>query len=184
MPWSGAENGAKEVKLHAAEETTAKHIGGTMPSLRRFFLTLSEHSNSIPAARRVGQLQHKWARVALALSLAFMLLAGMPRARAQEVTGSIIGTVTDPQGALVKGATVTVKNVDRGTISTTKTNDEGDFNVTRLPIGNYEVSVTAAGFSKATRPAFALVLNQTAKVDFQMKVGSSEATVEVSGTPP
>lgn len=152
--------------------------------LRGFVSRLNQSFSSIAASRGVGQPKYRWAQVALTLSFAFIMLALSPPVRAQEVTGSILGTVTDPQGAAVKGATVTARNVDRGTLSTTKTNDTGDYDLTRLPIGNYEVSVTASGFSKANRSAFALVMNQTAKVDFQMKVGATETTVEVSGETP
>lgn len=152
--------------------------------LRGFFSRLNQPFSSIAALRGVGQPKNPWALVALALLLVLVLMPVLPRAGAQEVTGSIIGTVTDSQGAVLKGAKVAARDVDRGTVTTAQTNDAGEFNISRLPIGNYEVSVTAQGFQKAVHPVFALVLNQIAKVDVQMKVGSSETTVEVTAAPP
>ncbi|HEX7894978.1 MAG TPA: carboxypeptidase-like regulatory domain-containing protein, partial [Terriglobales bacterium] len=124
------------------------------------------------------------------LSLAVLLcgvayIAGLSQAAfAQEVTASIVGTVTDPSGAPVSGATVTATDVDRGTVLTTKTNDDGTYNMTRLPIGKYTVKVGAAGFQTVAHEAFTLVLNQSARVDVQLKVGQASETVEVSGQMP
>ena len=124
------------------------------------------------------------------LSLAIVLfmlaaLLGLTQiALAQEVTASIVGTVTDPSGAPIKDATVAATDTDRGTVWTAKTNDTGAYNILRLPIGNYSVKVTAAGFQTASHAAFALVLNQTAKIDVQMKVGQVSETVDVTGGAP
>src|SRR5580704_17557444 len=89
----------------------------------------------------------------------------------QEVTASIVGTITDASGAPVKGATVTATDADRGTVWTVQTNDTGAYNLLHLPVGSYGVKVTAAGFQTAVQPPFTLVLDQTARVDVQMKVG-------------
>src|SRR5260370_31061316 len=88
----------------------------------------------------------------------------------QEVTASIVGTVTEPSGAPIKGAAVKATDADRGTVWTVETNDSGAYNLLRLPVGNYGVKVTVPGFQTAIYPPFALVLNQTARVDVQMKV--------------
>jgi len=103
---------------------------------------------------------------------------------AQEVTAAVVGTVTDPSGAPLKGATVTATDTDRGTVWTAQTNDTGAYNLLRLPIGNYTVKATASGFQTAEQSTFTLVLNQTARIDFQMKVGKVSETVEVTGATP
>src|SRR5262252_5661601 len=105
-------------------------------------------------------------------------------ANAQEVTATILGTVTDPSGAPIKRATVTATDSQRGTVFTGQTNDSGAYNLPRLPVGSYTLKVEATGFDTALRPAFTLVLNQTARVDVQMKVGSVSQTVEVTGAAP
>ena len=122
--------------------------------------------------------------VALVLSLIVALAAVGRSALAQEVTASIVGTVTDSRGAPITGADVTATDTDRGTVSTVKTNDQGAYNLLRLPIGNYTVRVSASGFQTATRAQFSLALNQTARVDVQMKVGQVSESVEVQGAAP
>jgi hypothetical protein len=102
----------------------------------------------------------------------------------QEVTASIVGTVTDPSGAPIPGADVVATDTDRGTVWPAKTDEGGTYNIPRLPIGNYTVKVTASGFQTATHAAFTLVLNQAARVDLQMKVGQASEVVEVTGAAP
>jgi Carboxypeptidase regulatory-like domain len=103
---------------------------------------------------------------------------------AQEVTGAIVGTVTDPSGAPIKGASVIATDADRGTVWTAQTNDSGSYNLLRLPIGTYKVKVTAPGFDTAQYPPFTLVLNQTARMNAQLKVGAVSETVEVTSAAP
>jgi hypothetical protein len=102
----------------------------------------------------------------------------------QEVTAAIVGTVDDPSGAPIKGAKVTATDTERGTVYQSETNDAGAYNINRIPIGTYELKVTAQGFQTSAHPAFTLVLNQTARIDVQMKVGAISETVEVTGAAP
>src|SRR5271165_2894452 len=102
----------------------------------------------------------------------------------QEVTASIVGTVSDPSGAPIKGATVAATDTDRGTVWTAQTNDTGSYSLLRLPIGSYTVKVTAPGFQTSVHPPFTLELNQTARVNVPMKVGKVSETVEVTGSAP
>jgi hypothetical protein len=104
--------------------------------------------------------------------------------RAQEVTATVTGTVTDSSGAAVVGANVTIKSVERGVVYTAATNDDGLYRVTNLPIGNYEVKVEKSGFSTVAYPAFQLSLNQVARIDITMKVGQVSEIVEVTGAAP
>src|ERR1041384_8337142 len=68
-----------------------------------------------------------------------LLLVVSPIGKAQEVSAAVTGKITDPSGAVVAGATVTARDVARGTVWTTKTNEEGAYSFTRLPIGKYDV---------------------------------------------
>ena|SRR5215469_3131275 len=102
----------------------------------------------------------------------------------QEVTASIVGTVTDPTGAPINGASVVATDTARGTVWSTKTNETGSYNLTRIPVGNYKLEVSSTGFQKAVYPPFTLVLNQTARLDVSMKVGQVTETVEVTGAAP
>ena len=85
-------------------------------------------------------------RIGLCLVISLALLGGAQLASGQNVTAAITGTVVDPGGAPINGAEVVARDVDRGTVFTTKTNESGIYNFTRIPIGNYEVRAKAAGF--------------------------------------
>src|SRR5579862_6056046 len=98
----------------------------------------------------------------------------------QQTTASITGSVVDTGGAVVNDAAVTVTDVDRGTIYTAKTANGGLFTFARVPIGTYDVKVTATGFETAVQSHVTLVLNQTARLDFKMKVGTVTNTILVT----
>ena len=144
------------------------------------------HSNRYRLAGSVGREIYRRALIEsvflLCLAIGSSLLA-LP-AVAQEVTGSIVGTVLDPTGAAVQGATVTAKDLDRGTTRSTISNDTGAFNIPNVPVGRYEVRAEAKGFQTAVHPGFTLTLNQTARLNFEMKVGTTTETVEVSAVAP
>src|ERR1700742_1349573 len=88
----------------------------------------------------------------LALALFATVLCVFPNAWAQEVTAAVVGTVTDPSGAPIKGATVVANDTERGSLWTVTTNDSGSYNLARLPVGTYGVKVTAPGFDTAVHP--------------------------------
>src|ERR1700722_3887359 len=117
------------------------------------------------------------------LLLSGLLCAVLP-AWSQEVTASIVGTVSDPSGAPIKGVAIVARDTERGVVWNAETNDTGSFSILRLPIGTYTAEATAPGFEKAAYPPFTLVLNQTARLSFQMRVGKVSETVEVSGSNP
>ncbi|WP_158749339.1 carboxypeptidase-like regulatory domain-containing protein [Acidobacterium sp. S8] len=96
-----------------------------------------------------GYLCHR-GRVAAVLAM-FIVMALGGAIVAQEVTGTILGTVTDNSGAVVPGAKVTITNTDRGAVlRVVTTNKGGDYSAPQLPIGKYMVTVEAAGFKKVS----------------------------------
>jgi Carboxypeptidase regulatory-like domain/TonB-dependent Receptor Plug Domain/TonB dependent receptor len=115
---------------------------------------------------------------------AFALLACIAIAHGQTVTGSITGEVTDPSGAVVSGAQVVAHNLDTGVDYPARSNSSGVFHIEFLPIGNYQVSVTANGFNPESLPSFALEVLQTANFNIKLSVGSSKETVSVSAAAP
>jgi hypothetical protein len=124
----------------------------------------------------------------LGVGLVFMalvaLLCGANAARGQEVTATITGTVTDPTGGAVAGATVTAKSVERGITYTAVTNDSGIYRIAPLPVGSYELKAEKPGFASVAYPAFVLTLNQVARIDVALRVGQVNQTVEVTGAAP
>ncbi len=105
-------------------------------------------------------------------------------ALAQDISAKITGTVTDPSGATVPNANVTAHEISRGVDYPGKTNAAGVYYLTQLPPGQYSLSVRAPGFATAQRPAFRLVIDQTARVDVALSVGQEAQTVTVSSAPP
>src|SRR5689334_21385455 len=102
------------------------------------------------------------------------------RATAQEVTGSISGTVTDSKGGVVPNAKVTITNTDQQVVVRTLTTDErGQYTAPLLPIGHYSVAVEIAGFKKLTQSGVVLNVNDKLAVNFTLEVGGVSETVSV-----
>jgi outer membrane receptor protein involved in Fe transport len=100
-------------------------------------------------------------------------------AAAQNTNGRVIGIVSDPQGASVAGAKVTVTNVGTNVRWNTTTDDKGSYQVLDVPIGMYKVMVTNPGFSKITTEPQELTINQSLRIDIHLKLGAVNETVEV-----
>ncbi|HEY7404422.1 MAG TPA: TonB-dependent receptor [Candidatus Angelobacter sp.] len=103
---------------------------------------------------------------------------------AQNIAGSISGTVTDATGAVVPNAKVTVINTDTGvTIRTLKTDSAGSYSAPLLPIGHYRITVEAAGFSKSIQEGIELNLNDKLTVNAGLRVGSTSENIVVETNP-
>jgi hypothetical protein len=100
-------------------------------------------------------------------------------ALSQGTTGSIYGTVTDPSGAVLAHANVTVKNVLTGVSNAVQASDSGDYTFPVLDPGDYEVSVTMTGFKSQTQRSVRLDANQSVHVNFALQLGSTEQQVTV-----
>ena len=100
---------------------------------------------------------------------------------AQTFRGTILGTVTDPSGNLVAGATVKVKNAGTGLERTTTTGPDGGYNIPELPVGTYSVTVTQTGFQTSVTSNVAVDVATERRVDVPMKIGQVTQTVEVAG---
>jgi hypothetical protein len=107
----------------------------------------------------------------------------MNRAAGQLITADIVGTVTDPAGAVIGSANVTAINIATNEGRTVKTTDTGDFVVSLLPPGQYNLTVEAPGFKKAAT-SLTLVAGDRARSDMQLQVGDATQTVEVTATTP
>src|SRR5438034_3074565 len=99
--------------------------------------------------------------------LVFVVLAANALV-AQTFRGTILGTVTDPQGAVVSGAKVTVRNVNTGLERTTQTSADGSYSVPELPVGTYNVSVNQSGFQTSSITAVALEVAAEKRVDIAL----------------
>jgi hypothetical protein len=112
--------------------------------------------------------------------LLLLLLASFP-AKAQ-TTGTIYGSVRDPNGAAIPGGTVTVRSLATNQTRTTPVNEGGNYTLPLLPAGKYSVSVEAAGFSKITKE-LDLEVNSNQRVDFDLTIGEVTTQVVVTDAP-
>jgi len=103
---------------------------------------------------------------------------------AQQGTGTISGTVSDAQNAVIAGASVEVKSVGTGATFRATTNESGFYTAPGLPVGEYEVRGQQTGFKVAVRSGITLQVNQNAQVNLRLEIGQLAETVEVSGEAP
>src|SRR6266568_5150352 len=114
--------------------------------------------------------------------LVFLLCANT--ASSQAVYGSIIGTVTDPQGNAIAGAKITVISVTKATSHESTSNESGNYSVTHLIPDAYKLKVEAPGFKSYEIPSVRVDADVAIKVDAQLQVGAITQTVKVTGEIP
>src|ERR1043166_4627376 len=122
-----------------------------------------------------------WTAVAVSSLLCSL---GVASAFGQAVYGSILGTVTDPSGAAVNGAKVTVTSQSRNTSTETTTNESGNYSVTHLIPDVYTVRVEGAGFKSLEFKSVQVSADSGSRVDGQFQVGGTSETVEVTSEAP
>jgi outer membrane receptor protein involved in Fe transport len=115
----------------------------------------------------------------VSISLVFILLATVSLS-AQTFRGTILGTVTDPTGAVIAGAKVTVKNAGTGLERATETSAGGSYSLPELPIGTYSVTVVQQGFQTFVATGVTVDVAAERRIDAAMKTGEVATKVEVS----
>jgi hypothetical protein len=119
------------------------------------------------------------APIALVFVLALMIVASL---HAQtSTTGDIAGVVTDQTSALVSGASVTLKNLDNGSSTSTTTSSEGSYNFAFLQPGNYSITASSSGFQKIVKNV-TVSLGSSVTANLQLAISSQGQTVEVTDT--
>ncbi|MGC9973292.1 MAG: carboxypeptidase regulatory-like domain-containing protein [Bryobacteraceae bacterium] len=118
-------------------------------------------------------------RIPLLLVLGIVLLS---TAAYSQGTASIVGTVTDPSGAGVPSAKITITSTETGLIRSTETNTTGSYSARELPIGRYNVQVEAAGFKTYVQTGITLNVNDTVRADAPLQVGAMKESVTVEAT--
>ena len=122
-------------------------------------------------------------RYAFALALLLIVLAPV-HAQAQAVYGSISGIITDPSGAVVPGATVTVTSVERKTTDTVVSNESGYYLKERLLPGTYEVKGELQGFKTAVFPSIRVNVDSQTPLNIKLEQGAISEAVTVAGFSP
>jgi hypothetical protein len=103
---------------------------------------------------------------------------------AQATSGNIIGTVTDPAGAVVPGVKITITSQDRGAAYSTTTNESGNYSQLHIPPGPYTIEFTAAGFERYQEKNVTVNVDQSTRLDAQLTVGQVSEEVSVTGVAP
>ncbi|MGH9523025.1 MAG: TonB-dependent receptor domain-containing protein, partial [Terriglobales bacterium] len=115
--------------------------------------------------------------------LALIVCAAM-LTHAQITTTTLLGTVTDNTGASIAGAQVTATNTDTNFSRTVKTDAEGTYRLDFLPVGNYKLEISFAGFRSYLQKGISLTVNENARVDAKLEVGGASEVVSVNEAPP
>src|SRR5215471_19071156 len=102
----------------------------------------------------------------------------------QTHTATVRGTVTDGSGGIVRGAAVSLTNVDQRRQWSTRTGDAGEYVLVQIPPGNYKLTLEARGFKKHERDGLAFQVAQTVELDIRLETGGVSDTVTVTGETP
>src|SRR5262245_31886248 len=117
----------------------------------------------------------------LVLAAAFSL-SGPQSANGQATTASVVGLISDPSGAAIPNAVITIHNVQTNQNRTSKSNEVGNYEFSFLPIGDYTLSVEASGFQRAEVSRFQLNVDQVARINVPLNVGEVSEKVAVEAT--
>jgi hypothetical protein len=117
------------------------------------------------------------------LVVGFILMMCCAASQAQFTEGAVVGTVSDPSGAVVAGAAVEVTDVQTGITTEVKTDSTGFYRALHLQFGTYRVTITAAGFRKTVLENIPVNVNRTTRADAQLQTGQVRESVDVSAAP-
>jgi hypothetical protein len=138
-----------------------------------------------PKNEQTNQFAHGAApsrqRAILAMGLLVLILA--PNVSAQQITGSIAGTVKDERGAVLPGASVKATNVNTSFSRVATTANDGAYRIEYLPVGAYNVEVDMPGFQKFVQQNIVLAVDQTQALNITLAVGAASETVTVTTAP-
>jgi Carboxypeptidase regulatory-like domain/TonB-dependent Receptor Plug Domain len=124
----------------------------------------------------------KHSYVSLAILLGSLVQANL--SLGQTIRGTILGTVTDASGAVVRGAKVTARQTSTGLTRTETTGDSGEYSIPQLPVGPYVLAVEQTGFKKSERTGIDLRVDDQLRIDVALSVGQMTDTVAVEATAP
>ncbi|MFP5230862.1 MAG: carboxypeptidase regulatory-like domain-containing protein [Acidobacteriota bacterium] len=133
--------------------------------------------------RNTGRRARHQVTTAVIGALLVLLWTACP-ARAQQITGTIVGTVKDSSGAVVAGATVKAANAATGFSRTATANGYGEYRLDYLPIGKYSLQVKANGFKTFLQSNVTVNVDQTQSLDVSLSVGEQTQVVNVTSAPP
>src|SRR6202049_1318870 len=123
-------------------------------------------------------------RLMFLVAIIFLVAVPCCFGQAAAINGQIEGTVTDPSGAVVPGASITIENVNTGFKRELKTDNSGFFRFPVLPLGSYNLKAAASGFAEATRSGIVINAASTATENLTLSVTGTSEIVEVTSSAP
>src|SRR5580700_11849133 len=111
---------------------------------------------------------------------AALVLLGAALATAQSDRGTITGTVTDPANAVIPGAKLVLRNIDTGALMEAQTTPTGNFTLSSLPVGTYDLTVQAAGFKTEVQSKLTVDIDKTVSLNIKLQVGATSESITVS----
>src|SRR5689334_4499588 len=120
----------------------------------------------------------------LASSITVVAFSSVGLLFAQVGAGGIVGSVHDPSGAVIPGATVVIRQLETHVESKTATTDAGKFSFPALPVGHYDVTAGFQGFNSVTKQNVQVVLGQSITVDFELPVATAVQATTVTAAAP
>jgi hypothetical protein len=129
-------------------------------------------------------MSFNWEKLCLAKAM-FLAACACACAYGQATSGNIIGTVTDPAGAIIPNVTITATSQERGTVYNATTNDSGNYSVVEILPGHYTVEFKAPGFQRVVQRDVSVGLDRSTRMDVQLVVGqlTEEVSVTAAGPP-
>src|SRR6185437_11580498 len=121
----------------------------------------------------------RWTKVGIIMACLMFFVCGS-EARAQVETGRFVGRITDPQGAVIPGAAVKATNIGTNIVQTATTNSNGEFVITPVQAGIYNLTVTAKGFSVVSTSNVEVQVGQVVREDLSLHVGAETTTIDVT----
>src|SRR5260370_14662098 len=126
------------------------------------------------------ELAKHLARLTMVLAIALGPIAAMHLVYGQAVKGTLLGTVTDTNNAVVAGATVTITEVNTNIVRSAATNENGNYVFDNLALGKYSVQVERAGFKKVLKSGVDVSVNNTTRADIELAPGTVSEQVTVT----
>jgi len=146
-------------------------------------------TNNSPAMNIEGLALHatglvKLWRLSIAMLLGAILLGFSAPVIGQAINATLLGTVTDASGAVVAGAKITVTEMKTGVVHSVTTNDSGNYQLSDLAPGQYEVAAESQGFKKAVHSGVSVLVNTDTRINLVLQPGTAQETVIVTGELP
>ena len=129
-------------------------------------------------------MKQQWIKSVLAIATCLLIGSTSVGLYGQAVNAKLLGTVTDPSGAVVPGAQVKITEVGTGLVRSSESNSSGNYEFVDLPPGQYAVTVEQPGFKKMTRNAIDVQVNSDIRVNIILEPGNVDQMVEVKAEAP